>query len=85
MDDAVALILYAVASTLVGPLLGGQSVSLGSQLLNIAKDILGSIIVGGIFGAAVTFVIKNLMHDEEDDVREALDIFRGYLATRDDL
>ena len=64
MDDAVALILYAVASTLVGPLLGGQSVSLGSQLLNIAKDIFGSIIVGGIFGAAVTFVIKNLMHDE---------------------
>lgn len=64
MDDAVALILYAIASTIVSPLLGGNSVSLGSQLINIAKDIFGSIIVGGIFGAIVSFVIKNLMKDE---------------------
>ena len=63
MDDAVALILYAIASTLVAPLLGGHSVSLGIQLLNIAKDIFGSIIVGGIFGALVAFVVKNLMQD----------------------
>lgn len=63
MDDAVALILYAIASTLVAPLLGGNSVSLGAQLLNIAKDIFGSIIVGGLFGALVAFVIKNLMQD----------------------
>ena len=63
MDDAVALILYAIASTLVAPLLGGNSVSLGAQLLNIAKDIFGSIIVGGFFGALVAFVIKNLMQD----------------------
>lgn len=31
------------------------------------------------------YMKENLMHDEDDDVREALDIFRGYLATRDDL
>lgn len=64
MDDAVALILYAIASSIVSPLLGGQSISLVSQLLNIAKDIFGSILMGGIFGALVTFVVKNLMNDE---------------------
>ena len=64
MDDAVALILYAIASTLVSPLLGGQSVSFLSQLLNIGKEIFGSIVVGGVFGALVSFVVKNLMQDE---------------------
>ena len=64
MDDAVALILYAVASTVVSPLLGGQGQSFGMQMLNIAKDIFGSIIAGSIFGALVTFVVKNLMKDE---------------------
>lgn len=64
MDDAVALILYAIASTLVSPLLGGQAVSLGAQLMNIGRDIFGSIIVGGIFGATVAYVIRNLMQDE---------------------
>ncbi len=64
MDDAVALILYAVASTLVRPLLGGDAVSLGKQLLYIAKDIFGSIAVGSIFGIILFTVIKNLMQDE---------------------
>lgn len=64
MDDAVALILYAIASTVVSPLLGGQGQSFGMQMLNIAKDIFGSIIAGSIFGALVTFVVKNLMKDE---------------------
>ena len=64
MDDAVALILYAIASTVVSPLLGGQGQSFGMQMLNIAKYIFGSIIAGSIFGALVTFVVKNLMKDE---------------------
>lgn len=64
MDDAVALILYAVASTLVSPLLGGHTVSFAVQMLSIAKDIFGSIILGSIFGFIISFVIKNLMNDE---------------------
>lgn len=64
MDDAVALILYAIASTIASPLLGGQAVSFGTQILNIAVDIFGSIIVGSIFGFIISFVIKNVMQDE---------------------
>ncbi len=64
MDDAVALILYAIASTVVAPLLGGETASFARQIFNIAKDIFGSIIVGSIFGAIVSFVVKNLMQDE---------------------
>ena len=63
MDDAVALILYAVASTLAAPLVGGESVGLGVQLLGIAKDIFGSILVGSAFGFVISQVIKNLMLD----------------------
>ncbi|MGN0729290.1 cation:proton antiporter domain-containing protein [Treponema sp.] len=64
MDDAVALILYAVASTVVSPLLGGQGQSFGAQMLCIAKDIFGSVLIGGVFGAVVAFSVRNLMKDE---------------------
>ena len=64
MDDAVALILYAVASSIASPLLGEQSISINMQLLNIAKDIFGSIAVGSIFGFIISQIVKNLMTDE---------------------
>ncbi len=63
MDDAVALILYAIASSITSSLLGGKTLSFGLQILNILKDIFGSILVGSVFGALITFVIKNLMQD----------------------
>ncbi|MBQ4015555.1 MAG: cation:proton antiporter, partial [Treponema sp.] len=44
MDDAVALILYAIANSISSPLLNGASVSLGAQLLMIGRDIFGSIL-----------------------------------------
>lgn len=65
MDDAVALILYAIASTIAAPLLGGQSVPFAKQLLNIARDIFGSIAVGSAFGFMITLVIRNLMQNED--------------------
>ena len=65
MDDAVALILYAIASTIAAPLLGGQSVPFAKQLLNIARDIFGSIAVGSAFGFLITLVIRNLMQNED--------------------
>ncbi len=64
MDDAVALILYAIASTIASPLLGGADISLGHQLLNIAIDIFGSIGIGAAFGFIISMIIKNLMKDE---------------------
>ncbi|HAO30440.1 MAG TPA: sodium:proton exchanger [Treponema sp.] len=64
MDDAVALILYAIASTIAAPLLGGTQISLGRQLLDIAIDIFGSIGIGAAFGFIISMIIKNLMKDE---------------------
>lgn len=64
MDDAVALILYAVANTISAPLLNGNSVSFGIQLLMIAKDIFGSILLGGIFGIILGMIIRNIMTEE---------------------
>ncbi|MCR4790690.1 MAG: cation:proton antiporter [Treponemataceae bacterium] len=64
MDDAVALILYAVASTIAGPLLGGHPEPLGIQLLHIAYDIFGSIAFGLALGALITLIIRKLMNNE---------------------
>ncbi|MBP5402533.1 MAG: cation:proton antiporter [Treponema sp.] len=64
MDDAVALILYAIASTIASTLLGGKNLSLGVQLLTIAKDIFGSILVGSFFGFVLSLIVKNVMKDE---------------------
>lgn len=64
MDDAVALILYAIASTIASTLLGGKQISLWIQLLTIAKDIFGSILVGSIFGFILSLIVRNVMKDE---------------------
>lgn len=64
MDDAVALILYAVANTISAPLLEGNSVSFGIQLLMIAREIFGSILLGGVFGILLGTIIRNIMTEE---------------------
>ena len=64
MDDAVALILYTIASTIVTPLIGGNSLSFGAQLLNIAKDIFGSIGIGIVFGLILSFLTKFIFNKE---------------------
>ncbi len=64
MDDAVALILYAIASTVASPLLVGKSVAFLPQLAVIAYDIFGSVALGLAFGALLGFIIKNMMNDE---------------------
>lgn len=64
MDDAVALILYTVASTIAAPLIGGHSLPVGIQLLNIARDIFGSILLGGIFGFILLIITRLIYSDE---------------------
>ena len=64
MDDAVALILYAVASTIAAPLLGGHSMALLPQLAAIAYDIFGSIVLGLAFGALLACILRPMMADE---------------------
>ncbi|MCR5284380.1 MAG: cation:proton antiporter [Treponema sp.] len=61
MDDAVALILYTIASTIVTPLIGGHTLSFGVQLLNIAKDIFGSILLGGAVGFILMLITRRIL------------------------
>lgn len=64
MDDAVALILYTIASTIVTPLIGGSSIGFWAQILNIFRDIFGSILIGGIFGFFLTLLAKKIENAE---------------------
>lgn len=64
MDDAVALILYTIASTIITPLIGGTALSLNAQLLNIARDIFGSIAIGCGFGFVLSLLSRKLLNDD---------------------
>ncbi len=64
MDDAVALILYAIASSIASSLLGYTGGSLGYQLLHLLYDVSVSIAVGSAIGALLTLFIRNVMTDE---------------------
>lgn len=64
MDDAVALMLYAVAATISAPLLGGNGISLTAQLGAIAYDILGSVIIGLGFGFVLSLILRHTMDDD---------------------
>ena len=64
MDDAVALILYALASSISANLLGANTASFGEQLLTLVYDIGGSICLGGVIGFCLSKIIKNVMTDE---------------------
>lgn len=75
MDDAVALILYTVASTISAGLLGGSVDSFGIQMLAIARDIFGSVIIGLFFG----FLLQVVMHLIPNDDGRILSFSLGAL------
>ncbi|MCQ2601600.1 MAG: cation:proton antiporter [Treponema sp.] len=64
MDDAVALVLYTVASTIAASLLGDKVDSFGTQLLAIAHDIFGSVFVGLFFGGILRVIMHFLPNDD---------------------
>jgi len=64
MDDAVALILYAFSSSIASSLLGYTGGSLGMQLLTLAYDVFGSILLGSLIGVVLSRFIRNVMTDE---------------------
>ena len=64
MDDAVALVLYTIASTIVTPLIGGSALGFWPQLLNIARDIFGSLLIGGAFGVLLSIITRHIINKE---------------------
>lgn len=64
MDDAVALILYAVTSSIAASLLGSSGEPLTQQLLGLLYEVGGSMILGSLVGILLTRFIRNVMTDE---------------------
>ena len=64
MDDAVALVLYTIASTIVTPIIGGNALGFWPQLLNIMRDIFGSLLIGGAFGFLLSIITRHLLNKE---------------------
>lgn len=64
MDDAFALIMYTIASSIASPLLEGKSVPILAQLGSIAYEIFGSILLGLAVGFILSQIIKGMMNDE---------------------
>ena len=64
MDDAVALVLYTIASTIVTPIIGGNALGFWPQLLNIFRDIFGSLLVGGAFGFLLSLITRHIINKE---------------------
>lgn len=64
MDDAVALILYTIASTIVTPLIGGTATGFWHQILDIFRDIFGSLIIGAGFGFLLNLLTRHLLNKE---------------------
>ncbi len=59
LDDAVAVIAYAIGSNVAESLIGGfQSISFYNMLLLPAIDIIGSIILGAILGFVLVYVSR---------------------------
>lgn len=63
MDDAVALVLYACASSLAANLLGAQAASIRRQLGLLLYNILGSAALGTLIGFLLTLFIRNIMNN----------------------
>ena len=64
MDDAVGLILFAIASTFASGLLGEKEQALGTQLLSIAYSIGVSCLAGSLFGVLLGKIIKYVKNDD---------------------
>lgn len=64
MDDAVALILYTVASTIAATLLGDKVSSFGVQILAVVRDIFGSVFTGLAFGCVLRVIMHFLPNDD---------------------
>lgn len=64
MDDAVALILFAVASTIAGGLVGEGTGSFGAQILSILYSVVVSCLLGSIVGFLLSRIIKKTKNDD---------------------
>ncbi|MDC7222084.1 MAG: cation:proton antiporter [Spirochaetales bacterium] len=65
MDDGVALLLFALATSLAGALMGTATAGLGMSLLMLLWEIGGSILIGSLMGWGLSKLIKGYIEDEK--------------------
>ena len=64
LDDALAMTLYGIGTSFAEMLTGGHS-SIGVELLNISKELLGSVALGVASGFLLDFTVKILRQQKE--------------------
>lgn len=64
LDDGLAIIIFAVAAALAQTLFTGKSLSAASLIAEPAVEIIGSIALGGVIGAAAGYFSRKLFAQE---------------------
>ncbi|MCG8454149.1 MAG: cation:proton antiporter [Spirochaetales bacterium] len=64
MDDAVALLLFALSSSIAGALIGGGNSSLGASLLDLLWEIGGAIALGCGAGFGLKRIVRGFLEDD---------------------
>ncbi|MDC7219070.1 MAG: cation:proton antiporter [Spirochaetales bacterium] len=65
MDDGVALLLFAVATSVAGALMGTATAGLGMSLLLLLWEIGGSILIGSLMGWGLSKLIRGYIDDDK--------------------
>ncbi|MBN2627711.1 MAG: cation:proton antiporter [Spirochaetales bacterium] len=65
MDDGVALLLFALATSVAGALIGTSTEGLGMSLILLLWEIGGSILVGSLMGWGLSKLIRGYIEDDK--------------------
>ena len=65
MDDAVALLLFAIASSTVGILTGQAGASFGLSIIGLIWEIGASVVLGGGLGLLLYWIIRNFVAEDK--------------------
>lgn len=58
LDDGLALILYGLASSVAGLLVGGAESGLGMSLLHTGWELFGAVLLGGLGGVVLNMILR---------------------------
>jgi len=65
MDDGVALVLFALVTSLAGVLLGQSTGTLGASMLHLLYEIGASVFMGFLFGYVLSRIIRSYKDDDK--------------------
>lgn len=65
LDDGIGIIIYGISSSIATALLSGGAVNLTSMFLKPIGEILMAIVLGGVTGFLMSFLLKRMKNQEE--------------------